>query len=221
MFQKAQPTQFPGSPLPSVASAFHRFGWPSLGPPFGAWQHGRPPHARVDPFGRWLSTSCDNKICKIFTAADNDNSSPLSLSYFFKILLCNTYSYNFLYHFHAFSSDLIRLHRPSLDIEGQLRRQDRFVTWSAVQSRRLSMSLDEVRSHRSHEFRAMRCFERCCSYDFRRRCGSWKIEIRGLQLALVPHVPHWRDTRGTWTTFRFPKEFAHCIKFFCWFCQFF
>lgn len=45
-----------------------------------AWQHGRPPHAQVDPFGRWLSTSCDNKICKIFTAADNDNSSPLSLS---------------------------------------------------------------------------------------------------------------------------------------------
>ena len=67
----------------------------------------------------------------------------------------------------------------------------------AVQSRRLSMSLDQVRRHRSHEFRAMRCFERCCSYDFRRRCGSWKIEIRGLQLALVPqcstmfhNVPH-------------------------------
>ena len=126
--------------------------------------------------------------------------------------------YIFLQFLIPFSCVFIRLDSSSQAIFGHRRPASEARSICHVECCAVETSLDVSRRGEEPQeprvSRHERCFERCCSYDFRRRCGSWKIEIRGLQLALVPHVPHWRDTRGTWTTFRFPKEFAHCIKFF-------
>ena len=121
---------FPGFRCLFFSSFVHRFfasAQPFPAPLFAAW-HNRPPHARVDPFGRWLS--CDKyKICKIFTDIDNSSpSSPLLYSKPFLHFLNFTYSihltssYTILYHFHPVLS-FIRLtssqgifgHRPALE----------------------------------------------------------------------------------------------------------
>lgn len=52
----------------------------------------------------------------------------------------------------------------------------------------------EVRSHRSHEFRAMRCFERCCRYDFRRRSHfPEQVVYAGFVVKCSRHLGRWRQ----------------------------